>query len=151
MKKRRAMTVFAVVVAVVFVLLCGLYAFGKSYFTDARVYEINWGIELPDGITELYSAGSEPSFHGDGFDYTVYEYDGGSSEFNAGLSTGPDARAESAVGEILDALSVPDSERPDFSEAYSCMALTDPNDTRNHLYVLYFEHSGRLYLVEETM
>ena len=151
MKKRRALTVFAVVVSVVFVMLCGLYAFGKSYFTDARVYEINWGIELPSGITELYSAGSEPSFHGDGFDYTVYEYDGGSGEFNAELSSGHDAGVESAVGEILDALAVPDDERPDFSETYSLMALTDPNDTRNHLYVLYFAGSNRLYLAEVTM
>ena len=149
MKKRRALRIALVIAAVAVVLLCGLYAFGKSYFTDARVYEINWGIELPGGMTELYSTGSEASFGGDGFSYTVYEYDGGSSAFNDSLSAGPDAGAESAVGEILDALAVPESERPDFTSDYTWRSGSRPVDERDELYIIC--QDGKLYIAESML
>ena len=102
-----------------------------------RTVNLNWELDLPmPGQARLYETDSGPSFHGDGERYHVLEYAGdGRLEQALAEQATLLPSAENPVTEILDDLSVPADQRPDFAD---CGVFTagHPSDDRNRLYLL---------------
>lgn len=153
-----AITLFAAImlVAAAFTGLT-MYAAAKngvSYiedqFSQTHAYEVNWGIDLPDGIRALYSVGTPPSFHGDGDQYNVYDVKNieGIEEFIRGFSSGYDADMADEVSDIL--VSAGDDGRYAFDfDSVLWQRLTKADNSR--LYIIFDVETGRLHLVERLM
>ena len=136
------------------VLLLLLAVFGPALWSALRymgagVYEANWGLAMPDGITELYRTDSGASFHGDGYRYAVYEYAEPDEDFNSLLNAGADEYIGECFSEIADELDVPESERPELDADYSWRVGRRPFDERDKLYMI--SQDGKLYIAELFM
>lgn len=120
-----------------------------AVFEDySDVLEKNWDLSLPRSAGAVCEADSGASFHGDGYRYHVLAYDAGGE-----LEKALEAQAEEIappvrqVAEILDALSVPEDQRPDFDDC-RCFAVSDPADPRDRGYLLLSRDGTRLYAAE---
>lgn len=134
-----ALPVLAVLLAVSFLQTAGDYM---------RTVNLNWELDLPTSQGCLYETDSGASSHGDGERYHVLEYAGdGRLEQALAEQATPLPSAENPVTEILDDLSVPADQRPDFAD---CGVFTAdyPSDDRNRLYLLVNSAGTRLYVVE---
>ena len=141
------------------IIICGVFAlllavFGPAAWSALRylgagVYEANWGLAMPEGITELYRTDSGASFHGDGYRYAVYEYAEPDEEFDPLLNAGSDEYIGERFSEIADALDVPGSERPDLGADFSWRVGRRPADERDKLYMI--SQGGKLYVAELFM
>ena len=82
-----------------------------------RVVNLNWELDLPASQGCLYETDSGASFRGDGERYHILEYAGdGRLEQALAEQATPLPSAENPVTEILDDLSVPADQRPDFAD-----------------------------------
>ena len=150
MKKstKKVLTILAVVAVIAVAIPVGMYIAGNYYFTDARIYEENWGVNLPSNIKEEYSKKTETSFHGDGLRYTIFKYEDSSSEFISSLSSDKDMDIENEFSAILASLSVEKNNYPDFTHDY----LSQCKDSYgNELYIIYDAIENKLYLVQKTV
>lgn len=131
--------------AVVLMAVVSLLAALEDY-TD--VLEKNWDLSLPRSAGEVYSADSGASFQGDGYRYHVLEYaDSGELAEVLVRETQELPAVPAQVTAILDALSVPADQRPDFDDC-RCFAVSDPVDDRDRGYLLLSQDGTRLYVVE---
>ena len=134
-----ALPVLAVLLAVSFLQTAGDYM---------RTVNLNWELDLPTSQGCLYETDSGASFHGDGERYHVLEYAGdGRLEQALAEQATPLPSAENPVTEILDNLSVPADQRPDFADC-GVFTADHPSDDRNRLYLLVNSAGTRLYVVE---
>lgn len=134
-----ALPVLAVLLAVSFLQTAGDYM---------RTVNLNWELDLPASQGCLYETDSGASFHGDGERYHVLEYAGdGRLEQALAEQATPLPSAENPVTEILDDLSVPADQRPDFADC-GIFTADHPSDDRNRLYLLVNSAGTRLYVVE---
>ena len=134
-----ALPVLAVLLAVSFLQTAGDYM---------RTVNLNWELDLPTSQGCLYETDSGASFHGDGERYHVLEYAGdGRLEQALAEQATPLPSAENPVTEILDDLSVPADQRPDFADC-GVFTAEHPSDDRNRLYLLVNSAGTRLYVVE---
>lgn len=134
-----ALPVLAVLLAVSFLQTAGDYM---------RTVNLNWELDLPASQGCLYETDSGASFHGDGERYHVLEYAGdGRLEQALAEQATPPPSAENPVTEILDDLSVPADQRPDFADG-GVFTADHPSDDRNRLYLLVNSAGTRLYVVE---
>ena len=134
-----ALPVLAVLLAVSFLQTAGDYM---------RTVNLNWELNLPASQGCLYETDSGASFHGDGERYHVLEYAGdGRLEQALAEQATPLPSAENPVTEILDDLSVPADQRPDFADC-GVFTADHPSDDRNRLYLLVNSAGTRLYVVE---
>lgn len=134
-----ALPVLAVLLAVSFLQTAGDYM---------RTVNLNWELDLPTSQGCLYETDSGASFHGDGERYHVLEYAGdGRLEQALEEQATPLPSAENPVTEILDDLSVPADQRPDFADC-GVFTADHPSDDRNRLYLLVNSAGTRLYVVE---
>ena len=134
-----ALPVLAVLLAVSFLQTAGDYM---------RTVNLNWELDLPASQGCLYETDSGASFHGDGERYHILEYAGdGQLEQALAEQATPLPSAENPVTEILDDLSVPADQRPDFAD-YGVFTADHPSDDRNRLYLLVNSAGTRLYVVE---
>ena len=134
-----ALPVLAVLLAVSFLQTAGDYM---------RTVNLNWELDLPTSQGCLYETDSGASFHGDGERYHVLEYAGdGRLEHALAEQATPLPSAENPVTEILDDLSVPVDQRPDFADC-GVFTADHPSDDRNRLYLLVNSAGTRLYVVE---
>ena len=114
----------------------------------ARVINLNWELELPTSEGCLYETDSGASFGGDGERYHVLAYvDDSGLEEALEREAEPLAPAEEAVTAILDGLSVPADQRPDFSDCRWFTAFRS-EDARDDLYLLLNGAGTRLYVIE---
>ena len=128
------------------VLLVLMIFWGSEDYT--RLIRLNWELDLPASESCLYETDSGASFGGDGERYHVLAYvDDSGLEEALEREAEPLAPAEEAVTAILDGLSVPADQRPDFSDFRSFTAA-HPTDDRNRLYLLVNSAGTRLYVVE---
>lgn len=118
-------------------------------YMGAGVYEANWGLAMPGGITGLYRTDSGASFHGDGYRYAVYDYPEPDGDFDSLLNVGADEYIGERFSEIADTLGVPGSERPDLDADYSWRVGRRPFDERDKLYMI--SQGGKLYIAELFM
>ena len=113
-----------------------------------RVVNLNWELDLPASQGCLFETDSGASFHGDGERYHILEYAGdGRLEQALAEQATPLPSAENPVTEILDDLSVPADQRPDFADC-GVFTADHPSDDRNRLYLLVNSAGTRLYVVE---
>ena len=134
-----ALPVLAVLLAVSFLQTAGDYM---------RTVNLNWELDLPTSQGCLYETDSGASFHGDGERYHILEYAGdGRLEQALAEQATPLSSAENPVTEILDDLSVPADQRPDFADC-GVFTADHPSDARNRLYLLVNSAGTRLYVVE---
>lgn len=134
-----ALPVLAVLLAVSFLQTAGDYM---------RTVNLNWELDLPTSQGCLYETDSGANFHGDGERYHVLEYAGdGRLEQALAEQATPLPSAENPVTEILDDLSVPADQRPDFADC-GVFTADHPSDDRNRLYLLVNSAGTRLYVVE---
>lgn len=128
------------------VLLVLMIFWGSEDYT--RLIRLNWELDLPASESCLYETDSGASFGGDGERYHVLAYadDSGLEEALEREAERIDP-AEEAVTAILDGLSVPADQRPDFSDCRGFTAA-HPTDDRNRLYLLVNSAGTRLYVVE---
>ena len=128
------------------VLLVLMIFWGSEDYT--RLIRLNWELDLPASESCLYETDSGASFGGDGERYHVLAYvDDSGLEEALEREAEPLAPAEEAVTAILDGLSVPADQRPDFSDCRGFTAA-HPTDDRNRLYLLVNSAGTRLYVVE---
>lgn len=134
-----ALPVLAVLLAVSFLQTAGDYM---------RTVNLNWELDLPTSQGCLYETDSGASFHGDGERYHILEYAGdGRLEQALAEQATPLPSAENPVTEILEDLSVPADQRPDFADC-GVFTADHPSDDRNRLYLLVNSAGTRLYVVE---
>ena len=131
---------------VLLVLLVLMIFLGSEDYT--QIIRLNWKLDLPASESCLYETDSGASFGGDGERYHVLAYvDDSGLEEALEREAEPLAPAEEAVTAILDGLSVPADQRPDFSDCRGFTAA-HPTDDRNRLYLLVNSAGTRLYVVE---
>ena len=149
---KKTITIFLVQIVFllsIFVIIpLGLYMAGKYYTTDKTIYEQNWGIVLPDGLKEIYSETSPPSFHGDGVRFTVFSEKKTDEKFIATFHNKKDEDIEKFVEEILDELNVNEEDRPDLDKAYRWKKYREfQNDT---LIIIYIKDVEKYYFFQYT-
>lgn len=135
-------------VSLLFVLAAGVFAVRvrKIFFpTLQEVYEINWGIDLPDEMELVNNFHTPSSFHGDGYRYTVFSLEKKSVPIGECYRGG--MRKEFAE-RILEELEVPIEYWPDFKKEFVWKKMTKYSDT---LFLLCDEAEGLLYLFEELI
>lgn len=115
--------------------------------TNAARYAEYWKIELPQGMTEIYSAHSKDMALGDGVRYAVFEAE------NADVfSTFVQENVEFPWGEIktsLEQIGVPEERMVLFEENLSGEILRKEDGSR--LYILVSKAEKRAYFVQITM
>ena len=112
-----------------------------------EIYEINWGIELPDDLEQIYHMSTPKSFHGDGFRYTILKNEKESMKFE-GFNKGSWCINIEFAEKILEELDIPIEHQPDFNMQYIWRRLEKYNNT---LLLLYDEIKKTLYIFEELM
>ena len=111
--KRRQRNLIIICAALALLLaVFGPMIWSALRYVGAGVYEANWGLAMPDGITELYRTDSGASFHGDGYRYAVYGYPEPDEEFDSLLNAGADEYIGERFSEIADTLGVPGASGP---------------------------------------
>lgn len=140
-------------IAAVFALLLALFLI-PGCTSYASTIEKNWGLCLPDGYREVYSADSGASFHGDGVRYHVFQYEEGSALPDAawGEASGPTiyassvtAAAEEFLGELEE---VPAQWRIPYED---CVAAYDRQEDNSELLLFLDETTRTLYVVESFL
>lgn len=131
---------------VLLVLLVLMIFLGSEDYT--QIIRLNWKLDLPASESCLYETDSGASFGGDGERYHVLEYSS-DSQLRETLEqeTTPISPAEEAVTAILDGLSVPMDQRPDYADCCWFTAVR-PEDARDRLYLLADSDGTRLYVIE---
>ena len=114
----------------------------------ARVINLNWELDLPTSEGCLYETDSGASFGGDGERYHVLEYSSDSQlQETLEQAATPISPAEEAVTVILDGLSVPADQRPDYADCCWFTAFRS-EDARDKLYLLANSAGTRLFVIE---
>lgn len=114
----------------------------------ARVINLNWELDLPTSEGCLYETDSGASFGGDGERYHVLEYSSDSQlQETLEQAATPISPAEEVVTVILDGLSVPADQRPDYADCCWFTAFR-PEDARDKLYLLANSAGTRLFVIE---
>lgn len=114
------------------------------------IIEINWGISLPKSYEEIFSADSGASFHGDGERYHVFKYKEKLKQMEIGkYNSEKNNNVEDEVEEILNSLQVSNQKKPDFSKEYYWYRKNGDDDSRNKLYLIYFNEDNVLHVIEE--
>ena len=147
--KKLVIVLIAAVIGAPLLFFAGSLAYISLRYSGTGIYEANWGLAMPEGITELYRTDSGASFHGDGYRYAVYDYPEPDGEFDSLLNAGADEYIGERFSEIADELDVPESERPDLDEDFSWRVGRRPADERDKLYMI--SQGGKLYVAELFM
>ena len=147
--KKLVIVLIAAAIGAPLLFFAGSLAYISLRYMGAGVYEANWGLAMPGGITGLYRTGSGASFHGDGYRYAVYDYPEPDGDFDSLLNAGADEYIGERFSEIADTLGVPGSERPDLDADYSWRVGRRPSDERDKLYMI--SQGGKLYIAELFM
>ena len=142
---KRIAAVFALLLALLFVPGCTSYA---------STIEKNWGLRLPDGYREVYSADTGASFHGDGVRYHVFQYEEGAALPDAAwgeaggptiYASGVTAASEDFLGELED---LPAQWRIPYAD---CVAAYDSQEDNSELLLFLDETTRTLYVVERFL
>ena len=110
------------------------------------VLKANWGVSLPK-CTELYSANTGPSFHGDGIRYHVFSVAKGDVDTLFTWREADESTADSAA-QWLNELDVPHEHRPDFD---SCKLYRQEKSDNSQLLVFLDSEKAILYVVEQLI
>ena len=135
--RRKGRKIFFSVLIGAAVLCAGLYFAWTFYFTDARMLQDYWNLNLPNNMQELYRAESERGFQGDGVTYTVFAWKDGNAPVLNGATSEKDSDMENEVRQNLDELKAEKKWYPDFSQNYKWKRIFKDGSFLK-LYILYF-------------
>lgn len=119
----------------------------------AQVIKQNWELTLPQeaGFAQAYSADSGDSFFGDGERYHVFTYENAQPvedmvawQANEESTAYYDSYSKAAEA-MLDAIDVPEDERPDYARCLYWYCGKDDND---ELLLFWDRSQSKLYVVE---
>lgn len=144
MKKR--LRLLFIILFLVIAAAVGLYFGINAYNSPARMYEENWKLNLPQGITQKYDVRTPPDFFGEGYHYTVYQLK--SQDVSFLKNTSKNDEFEKNVSSILNQFDVKKDWYPDFSHNYLWKEISKDDDT---LYIIYDLKTNLLYLVQIIM
>lgn len=103
--KKLAVALIAAVIGAPLLFFAGSLAYISLRYSGTGIYEANWGVTVPRGLTELYSDDGTGGIHGDGPRYTVYSC-GDVAGLGVELSPGADAAFRSGFDMVTDELGV---------------------------------------------
>lgn len=148
--------VFISIILIFVVLFLGHMIFilmsSEILFLDGNdvIYE-NWHIRLPQGGKEIYYITGEPSFHGDGPRFSVYEYDDEeiiTSSFDWKYKK--NSNIEDEINDILKMLheynDLPKEYIPNLKKSYKY--LTKSQDDNSDFYLIHITGKNRIYVIE---
>ena len=121
-----------------------------------RIMAQNWGISLPRECRyrEIYSKDTGPSFHGDGIRYHVFSCRNGEPVEQMDVWQEAEGKTvfartyTDALGQWLDALSVPAAFRPDGS---ACVYLYAVRHDHSELLMLWNRDTRSIYVAESFL
>lgn len=121
-----------------------MYMYGKVYYSKERIYELNFGIDIPE-IKKILVSETEESFTGDSDEIVIYL----PKQIPKGYSFAKDKEVEEAVKYILLKFGIEEQFYPDFSQAYKWPGYIK-NEGYDIIYILYFPETGRVYPVKQS-
>ena len=138
-----------ILVDILLILLFGLLLSVRSKQSYAQILYTNWNIQIPDNLTEIYEQQGEPSFHGDGPRYHVFQDHNHDTwiSFYSSFSDEKNISAEKFMISVLTELEVPPEEWPDFSHSY-CWMTKKGEGISERIYFLYDKATVKLYIAE---
>lgn len=149
--KRIVQILFVLLIFSLGIILSSLNGIAPNYYDGEEIIEYNWDITLPDGGKELYYITGEPSFHGDGPRFSVYEYD--NEEIIRSSFTWEDKKNTDMEEEIHNVLKmlgeyndVSEQYIPDFKKEYKY--VTKSKEDNSQLYLVYINRENRIYVIE---
>ena len=141
---------------VITAVLTAAILFSLSACGYSAVLTANWGFSLPNeaGFTEIYSADTGSSPHGDGKRYHIFSYE--SEEpvekmldwSSAESEMAYDASYSEAVGEWLGRIAVPGEYWPDIAE---CVYYYERKDGNDEIIIFWNSGENRLYILESFL
>lgn len=151
MKKRgRRIIITACVIVIcicIAILLQPLYRYSRTVYT-------NWKYDLPVTYREVYEY-SEPSFHGDGYRYHVFQYWKSKKAIEQLYTRESADKSEkeldsdiTIISEWLDEMDVPENVRPDYKE---CLWQSAKQEDGSVIYLLWNPKTFTLYIAESFM
>lgn len=147
MKRKKAIIICCVVIAVLVAISAGLYIAGNIYYSSKRIYELNWNIELPDGIKQEFEEKTDISFRGDGIRYTIYSAEEDENFFDD-FQSEKDSTIESAFSESLSSLNITSEHRPNWEHNYMWKHIENYED---NLYMIYDQQTDELFILQVTI
>ena len=128
----------------------GLYIAGNLYYTDARIYEENWKISLPEGLKKQYGA-KEDDPRGKVCRYTIFVLKEKDAPFLKGASSQKNILMQNDVIEILRILRVDKQKYPNFSHDYKWKILYRDSNNIDKLYIIYDMESSFVYFLQDLL
>ncbi len=134
-----------IILAIILIISTVLY---QNMINSYRhVIKINWNIKIPEPNDVIYMKEKEPSFHGDGENYYVLEYNIKKvKELKSNIMFHEGEQwVEEEVLKIIDYMQIPREFYPDFKKEYVYYMVKSKDSSA--LYLLYLDN--KLYIVEQ--
>ena len=145
-KKNLKFTIIILIIIISFLIAIVFIALNlmKNYFTTAKTFKYNWKITIPSDLEEEYYTDSGPSFFGDGERYSVFN----GSKFIMDFNSNKNQELEQRIGELNNKLNIPKENQIDFSHKYVWKKITDKEDERDELFIIYDYELNKYYFYE---
>ncbi|WP_206459286.1 hypothetical protein [Anaerovorax sp. IOR16] len=142
------------IITIIFILLLTpilIYIGGKLYFSETKLFKLNWGIDIPASFKVSYKI-KEIGFHGDGDRYTVFRIKDENLSFINSFGVEKNIEIETFVREVLDSLKVPMEYRISFNQYYIWWKEYKYKDGST-LVIIYFPNPdiNQIYFIERIM
>lgn len=135
-------------VSLLVALIVGGLIFAYSNRRYMHTIRINWSINLPDSNKEIYSKNWGMDWMGDGESYHVFQYHDNKIIIKSlDWNEGSNISMESEVLKLIDTLGVSKEYIPDFQDSYKYFTKIK-TDGYSTIYLIYFEDTKKLYVIE---
>jgi hypothetical protein len=144
--------VFVVMIALSPIWIPGTFIVaGELYFTTEKVFELDWGLDIPDDFNEVYRI-SHVGVWGDGPRFTVYKEDEGkvwaqSQHFQYAKSLQIEAEASRVLVELNAGINIEKDMVPFFDKDY-LWSFRYAEDHESELIIIYFPDERQYYFIE---
>lgn len=145
-KKNLKMTIMILGVIIIVLIAIVLVTFNimKEYLTISKTFEFNWGITIPSDLKEEYHVDSGSSFGGDGERYSIFD----GSKFIIDFNNEACQELEQRISELNDKLNIPKENQINFSHKYVWKKITNMDDERDELFIIYDYELNKYYFYE---
>ena len=137
-------TILGIIICILIVVVLVSFNIMREYLTTAKTFEFNWGITIPSDLKEEYHINTEPSFGGDGERYSIFN----GSKFIMDFNSEQNKELEQRISELNNKLNIPKENQVDFSHKYVWKKITDKDDERDELFIIYDFELDKYYFYE---
>ena len=137
-------TILCIIICVLAVIVLVTFNIIREYLTTAKTFEFNWGITIPNDLKEEYHINTEPSFGGDGERYSIFN----GSKFIMDFNSEQNQELEQRISELNNKLNIPKENQIDFSHKYVWKKITNIDDERDELFIIYDFELDKYYFYE---